>query len=166
MKTDLLQSCGYCWVFQICWHIECSTFTASFWIWNSSDQIELLKRPCVNSAGSMHPPWVTSLETTIWNFTVLNRLPFFVVWSQFFAWSSNSPLTHHVCDSPASSAVDRWFVHFGICEVFLVCSVSTTCSVSTIIYFSILLMYTWIAFLFASLNRIYLSSGTHRPNFI
>ena len=30
MKTDLFQSCGHCWVFQICWHIECSTFTASF----------------------------------------------------------------------------------------------------------------------------------------
>ena len=31
------QSCGHCWVFQICWHIECSTFTVpSFRIWNSS----------------------------------------------------------------------------------------------------------------------------------
>ena len=30
MKTDLFQSCGHCWVFQICWHIEGSTFTASF----------------------------------------------------------------------------------------------------------------------------------------
>ena len=40
MKTDLFQSCGYCWVFQICWHIECSTFTASsFRIWNSSTGI-------------------------------------------------------------------------------------------------------------------------------
>ena len=29
MKTALFQSCGHCWVFQICWHIECSTFTAS-----------------------------------------------------------------------------------------------------------------------------------------
>ena len=37
MKTDLFQACGHCWVFQICWHIECSTFTASsFRIWNSS----------------------------------------------------------------------------------------------------------------------------------
>ena len=27
---------GHCWVFQIYWHIECSTFTASFRIWNSS----------------------------------------------------------------------------------------------------------------------------------
>ena len=36
MKTDLFQSCGHCWVFQICLHIECSTFTASsFKIWNS-----------------------------------------------------------------------------------------------------------------------------------
>ena len=34
MKTDLFQSCGHCWVFQICGHIECSTFTASsFRIW-------------------------------------------------------------------------------------------------------------------------------------
>ena len=40
MKTDLFQSCGHCWAFQICWHTECSTFTASsFRIWNSSSGI-------------------------------------------------------------------------------------------------------------------------------
>ena len=40
MKTDLFQSCGHCWIFQICWHIECSTFTASsLRIWNSSTGI-------------------------------------------------------------------------------------------------------------------------------
>ena len=40
MKTDLFQSCGHCWVFQICWHSECSTFTvSSFRIWNSSTGI-------------------------------------------------------------------------------------------------------------------------------
>ena len=40
MKTDLSQSCGHCWVFQICWHIECNTLTASsFRIWNSSTGI-------------------------------------------------------------------------------------------------------------------------------
>ena len=34
------QSCGHCWVFHICWHIECNTFTASsFRIWNSSTGI-------------------------------------------------------------------------------------------------------------------------------
>ena len=37
MKTDLFHSCSHWWVFQICWHIEWSTFTASsFRIWNSS----------------------------------------------------------------------------------------------------------------------------------
>ena len=40
MKTDCFQSCGHYWVFQICWHIECSTFTASsFRIWKSSTGI-------------------------------------------------------------------------------------------------------------------------------
>ena len=43
MKTDLFQSCGLCWVFQICWHIEYSTLTASsFRIWNSSTGIPSL----------------------------------------------------------------------------------------------------------------------------
>ena len=42
MKTDLFQSCGHCWVFQICWHIKCSTFTtSSFRIWNNSTGIPL-----------------------------------------------------------------------------------------------------------------------------
>ena len=37
MKTDLFPSCGYCWVFQICWYTEGSTLSAlSFRIWNSS----------------------------------------------------------------------------------------------------------------------------------
>ena len=35
MKTDMFQPCGHCCVFQICWHIKCSTFTAlSFKVWN------------------------------------------------------------------------------------------------------------------------------------
>ena len=29
MKTDLYQLCGHCWVFQICWRIECSTLTVT-----------------------------------------------------------------------------------------------------------------------------------------
>ena len=40
MNTDVFQSCGHFWVIQICWHNECSTFTASsFKIWNSSTGI-------------------------------------------------------------------------------------------------------------------------------
>ena len=41
-KTHLFQSCSLCWVFQICWHVECSTLIASsFRIWNSSTEIPL-----------------------------------------------------------------------------------------------------------------------------
>ena len=37
MKTDLYQSCGHCWNFQIFWHTECSTLTGSYFrTWNSS----------------------------------------------------------------------------------------------------------------------------------
>ena len=39
-NENCFQSCGHCWVFQICWHIECCTFIASsFRIWNSSTGI-------------------------------------------------------------------------------------------------------------------------------
>ena len=27
-NENLFQSCGHCWVFQICWHTDCSTFTS------------------------------------------------------------------------------------------------------------------------------------------
>ena len=59
MKTDLFQSHDHCWVFQICWHIECFTFTASsFRIWNIS-------------TGIPSPPLallVVKLSLTQWNF--------------------------------------------------------------------------------------------------
>ena len=43
MKTDFFQSCGHCWVFQLCWHIECSTFIASsFRFWNTTAGIPTL----------------------------------------------------------------------------------------------------------------------------
>ena len=40
MKTDPFQSCSHCSLFQICWHIEFSTLTASsFRTWKSSARI-------------------------------------------------------------------------------------------------------------------------------
>ena len=40
MKSDVFQSSGHCWIFQIFWHIDCSTFTASsFRVWDSSTGI-------------------------------------------------------------------------------------------------------------------------------
>ena len=34
-NENFFQSCGHCWVSQICWYIEFSTFTSSFRIWNN-----------------------------------------------------------------------------------------------------------------------------------
>ena len=69
MKTDLFQSCGHCWIFQIFWHIECSTFTASsFRIWNSSAWIPspwltlfivMLHSRMSGSRWVITPPWLS-----------------------------------------------------------------------------------------------------------
>ena len=58
IKTDLFHFCGHLWIFQICWHIECSTFTASsFRIWNSSDAI--LSPPLALFMGCLlRPTWL------------------------------------------------------------------------------------------------------------
>ena len=65
MKTDL---CGYSWVFQICWHIEHSTFTASsFRIWNSSAGIP---SPPLALVTVMLPK--AHLTSYFWLFTFLN----------------------------------------------------------------------------------------------
>ena len=40
MRIELFQPCGHCWVFQICWHIECNTLMASsFRVLNSSTKL-------------------------------------------------------------------------------------------------------------------------------
>ena len=72
MKTDLFQSYVHCWVFQICWHTECSTLIASsFRIWNSSAGIPspslallivILPKAHLTSHSRMSGSrWVTSL---------------------------------------------------------------------------------------------------------
>ena len=53
MKTDLFQSCGHCWVFQICWHIQWGTFIASsFMIWNHRQLANLIT-------------WTTALSNSV-----------------------------------------------------------------------------------------------------
>ena len=83
MRTDLFQSCGYCWVFQIYWHIEHSIFTASsFRIWNRSAGIPsplpalfilLLPKSHLTSQSTMSDTgWVTTpswlSESLRWSF--------------------------------------------------------------------------------------------------
>jgi len=77
MKTDLFQSWGHCWVFQICWHIEYSTLTASsFRILNSSTGIPspplalflvMLHKAHLTSHFRMSGSrWVITLSCFIW----------------------------------------------------------------------------------------------------
>ena len=57
LPTFTFQSCDQCWVFQICWHIECSTFTASsFRIWkpNMKSSLQSAKTRLGADCGSDH----------------------------------------------------------------------------------------------------------------
>ena len=94
MKTDLFQCCGPCWVFQICWHIECSTFTAfSFRIWKSSTGIPspslalfvvMLSKAHLTSHSRMSLcRWVITPSWLSWS------------WKSFLYSSSEAPLYTH-----------------------------------------------------------------------
>ena len=54
MKTDLFPSCGHCWVFQICWHIEQHLKSIIFWnlkklSWNSTTSTSFVQfKPALN----------------------------------------------------------------------------------------------------------------------
>ena len=59
MGIDIFQPWGHCWVFQICWHIECNTFTASsFRVLKSSAGIPL--HPLALSAAVLPKALLTS----------------------------------------------------------------------------------------------------------
>ena len=129
MKTDLFQSCGHCWVFQICWHIECSTFTASFFrILNSSTGIPspplplfivMLSKAHLTSHSRMSgsrwvitPLWLSaSLRFFLYSFSVyschllissasVRPIPFMSFIEPIFAW--NVPIS--------SVQFSRWVV--------------------------------------------------------
>ena len=108
MKTDLFQSCGHCWVFQICWHIECSTFTApTFRIWNSSTGIP--SPPLALFVVMLHKSHLTShskMSGSRWVITPswLSRL-----WKSFLYSSS----VYSCCLLISSASVRSiWFLSF------------------------------------------------------
>ena len=118
-ENRLFQCCGHCWVFQICWHIECKTFTAlSFRICNSSTGIPspplalfvvMLPKARLTSHSRMSgsrwvvtPSWLSgSLKSFLYNFSVysshlflisfaVRSIPFLSFIGPVFAW--NVPL--------------------------------------------------------------------------
>ena len=92
MKTDLFLSHGHCSVFHICWHTECSTFTAlSFRIWNSSTGISLpplalfvviLPKAHLRMSGSkwmITPSWLSgSWRSFLYSSSVYSCHPFLI----------------------------------------------------------------------------------------
>ena len=104
MKTDLFPSCGHCWVFQICWHIECSTFTAlSFRIWNSSTKAHLTSHSrmpgfrWVITTSWLSGTWRSFLHCSVYSchlFLIpsasVRSIPFLSFFEAIFAW--NVPL--------------------------------------------------------------------------
>ena len=87
MKTDLFQSCCHCWIFQICWHMECSTFTASsFRIWNSSTGI--LSPPLALFIVMLPKPHLTSHSRMSGSRSVITPSGLSGSWSSFLYSSS------------------------------------------------------------------------------
>ena len=66
MRIDIFQSCGHCWVFQICWHNECKTLMASFFrdlnssAGISSHPLALLTAVLLNAHLTSHSRWLTT----------------------------------------------------------------------------------------------------------
>ena len=151
MKTDLFQSCGHCWVFQTCWHIECSTFTASpFRIWNSSTGIPspplalfvvMLSKAHLTSLSRMSgsrwvitPSWLSGLwRSFLYSYSVyscrlflissasVRSIPFLSFIEPIFAWTK-IPKPFQV--TPVISTLEAWnLTHWTARDVpFLVIS--------------------------------------------
>ena len=107
MKTDLFQPCGHCWVFQMCWHIECSTLTpSSFRILNNSDGI-LLPPPALFGVQSIPGPfsfvpcqiligsWKISPPATFP--TIRHKVKFLCFWHGSFMYTGNYTIIHLIC---------------------------------------------------------------------
>ena len=125
MKTDLFQSCGHCCIFQICWHIECSAFTASSCrIWNSSTGIPspplalfivMLSKAHLTSHSRMSgsrsvitPSWLSGS----WRYFLYSSS---VCSCHLFLISSASVRSYHFCplSSPSLHEMFLWYLWFS-----------------------------------------------------
>ena len=154
MKTDIFQSCGHCWVFQICWHIECSTFSmASFRIWNSSTGIpspplalfivmfpkahltshsRMSGSRCVITPLWLSGSWRSFLYSSSVYYYHLLILPCFILYSKAkFACDSRYLLISYFC-IPRCMALGEWSHYCGYLGhedlfcIVLLCILSTS----------------------------------------
>ena len=122
MKTHLFQSWGHCWVFQICWHIECHTFTAtSFTIWNNSAGIPspppvlfmvmLPKAHLTLHSGMSGSRWVT---TPLWLSWSLRLFWYSFVYSCYLFLISSASLKSlsFLLSCPSLHEIFPWYLIF------------------------------------------------------
>ena len=142
MKIDLFQSCDHCWVFQICWHAECSTFIASsFRIWNSSAGIPspplalfvvmLLKAHLTSHPRVSDSKWV---NTALWLSGSLRPVLYSSSFVCIFAASSYLLLflldPCHFCPSlcPSLDEMVPWYLPFWEVLYYWLCLLSMSFS--------------------------------------
>ena len=124
--------CGYCWVFQICWHIVCSTFTASsFRIPNSLTGIPLpplalfivmlpkahltLHSRMSGSTWVITPSWWSESQTSF----LYSILPQFIIYTaRDFPWVTNRGFHKDVLIFHC--ALQLHFSHFQSYFVFII----------------------------------------------
>ena len=114
MKTDFLQYCGHWWVFQICWHVECSTLTAlSSRIWNSSTGIP--SPPIALFVVMLSKAHLTSHSRMSGSRSVITPSWLSELWSSFL-YSSSVYSCHLFLISSASvrSTTEQLHFHFSL----------------------------------------------------
>ena len=115
MKTDFFQSCGHCRLFQICWHSECSNFTASsFRIWNSS--IGIPSPPLAWLTGLPPKPHVTLHSRMSGSWWVITPSWLSGLWRSFLC--SSSLFYYHLFLIASASVRSIAFVSF-IVHIFV-----------------------------------------------
>ena len=113
--------CSHSWVFQICWHIECSTFTASpFRIWNSSAGIPspplalfilLLPKAHLTSHSRMSGSMWYFLKTMWrWNWIIHRGLS--TEWEFCKGWWWSNWLLSTMPTSPEGLSSNQYLKHF------------------------------------------------------
>ena len=131
MKTDLFQSCGHCWAFQIRCHIQCTTLTASsFRIWNSSTAISsppltffvvVLPKAHLTSHSRMSgsrwmitPSW---LPGSLWGNKKLQGFTMdFLLPIQFFLQAQNTPVLRFYKTSPYSDNQSCFILYVDVVD--------------------------------------------------
>ena len=98
MKTEIFQSCGLCWVFQICWHIQCSTLKQQHLLGFETDQLQFQLALFVVMLSKAHLPSHSRMSGSRW----ADHTTVVIGVINIFLWSSSVYFCHLFFISSAS----------------------------------------------------------------